>query len=117
MKHKDLPYIHHILDEISKIENSSYKLTKELFESNVDLIDAMIRRIEIIGEAVKNLSPHLKERYTNISWENIAGMRDKLIHKYFEVDLDVVWNVISTDIPKLKEKILEIKKYLEINEI
>lgn len=114
-KHDNLPYINHILDEILKIEKSITGLTEESFISNIDLIDATVRRIEIIGEAVKNISNNLKEEYDNVEWKKIAGMRDIIIHRYFRVDLEIVWKTIKEDLPNLKQKILKIKKDLEKN--
>ena len=72
--------------------------------------DAIIRNIEILGEAVKNISGALKSKYEEVEWKEIAKTRDKLIHAYFGVDLDVLWNIIKDDIPKLKSQIKEIIK-------
>jgi len=74
------------------------------------LQDAVIREIEIIGEATKNLSLEFRERYPDIPWRSITGMRDKVIHEYFGVDIDAVWDTATRDIPLLKEKLLKIQK-------
>lgn len=76
------------------------------------LQDAIIRRIEIIGEAVKQLPPTFKKQYPEIAWKEIAGMRDILIHEYFGVNINVVWKTIQKDIPKLKEQIEELLERL-----
>ena len=78
------------------------------FTSKRVIQDAVIRRIAIIGEAVKNISMNFREKYSEIAWKRIAGMRDKVIHGYFNVDIDRVWTVIIKDIPLLKREIEKI---------
>lgn len=111
MSKKDpLIFIEHILDSINKIESFIKGVSKDEFSSDIKLQDALIRRIEIIGESVKNLSKEFKDKHNNIPWSEIAGMRDKLMHHYFGVNLDTVWEVIKKDIPGLKGNMLKIKK-------
>jgi uncharacterized protein with HEPN domain len=74
------------------------------------LQDGAIRQIEVIGEAVRHVSKDLRKTYPEIPWQDIAGMRDKLIHDYFGVDLEKVWLTTQEDLPPLKEKVLEILK-------
>jgi len=112
-RHEDAPYLKHILDAIKDIDDSILNLSKQQFENNKDVKDATIRRIEIIGEATKNLSSKLKSKYTDVQWSKIAGARDVMIHAYFNVDLDIVWNIIKNDLPKLKREIKKILK--EVN--
>ena len=83
------------------------------FLDSVQLQDAVIRRIEIIGEAVKNIPKQVKNKYPDIAWKEIAGMRDILIHEYFGVDLELTWKVAKKDVRNLKSKILKVKKDLE----
>jgi uncharacterized protein with HEPN domain len=109
-KHNNLPYINHIFDEILKIEKSTKNLTKEKFINNEDVIDATIRRLEIIVEAAKNISENFKKEYDDVEWEKIAGMRDLLIHGYFKINLDIIWRVIKDDISVLKNKSLILKR-------
>ncbi len=106
-------FIEHILNSIEKIESFSKDLTKK--ELSVDDLhqSAIIRKIEVIGEAVKNIPLSFRNKYPDIPWKDIAGMRDKLMHHYFGVNIDTVWKVIKDDLPKLKENILKIKKELE----
>lgn len=106
--HEDIPYLKHILDAINDIEHSIQNLSKQKFVKNKDVKDATIRRIEIIGEAVKNISPELKKKYPEIEWKRIAGARDVMIHAYFNVDLDVVWDIVNRDIPILKTNLTKI---------
>jgi uncharacterized protein with HEPN domain len=70
------------------------------------IIDAVIRNLEIIGEASKNISPHIRKRYPNIPWEQMNGMRNVLIHEYFGVDISVVWHTAKIHLPELKKQLI-----------
>jgi len=103
-------FLKHMLDAINLIKSYLKDKSYEEFKSNRMLQDAVIREIEIIGEATKNLSVEFRNKYPKIPWRQIAGMRDKLIHGYFGVDLDAVWDTATKDIPLLREKLQEILK-------
>jgi uncharacterized protein with HEPN domain len=105
----DLAYIEHILDCIRKINEFSNGLSLKKFKTNEMVQDAIIRNIEIIGEASKKISRDTKQTYYEIRWKEIAGMRDKLIHDYLGVDVSVVWKTIKEDIPALEKSIREIE--------
>ena len=104
----DHVYVEHILEAISKIETFVKDLTKVEFDNNVMIQDAVIRNFEIIGEATKKISKHFTQTHSSIPWQDMSGMRDKLIHNYLNVDLDVVWKTIEVDLPLLKEMISKI---------
>ena len=104
----DAVFLKHILDSIKQIEEYIDDLGFEDFISCKLVQDGVVRQLEIIGEATKHLSPELREKYPKIPWEDIAGMRDKLIHHYFGVDLEVVWDTLEKDLPALKKKIKKI---------
>jgi uncharacterized protein with HEPN domain len=97
-------FIKHIVDSIEKIEDFTYNKTREDFLDDVQVQDATIRRIEIIGEASKNISEEFKREYSDVPWSEMARTRDKLIHGYFGVDLELTWDIIQYDLPELKEK-------------
>ena len=107
---RDEIYLRHILGAISDIETFMEGVSKEEFFENKEKQYAVLRALEIIGEATKNLSKELKENYPKIPWKDIAGMRDKLIHKYFGVDLELVWETIKRDLPQFKDQISGVLK-------
>jgi len=109
MDKDDHIYVEHILESIEKIEKYTEDLSKEDFAKQEMIQDAVIRNLEIIGEATKMISISMKQSYQNIPWKEIAGMRDKLIHDYIGVDISVVWKTIEHDLPELKKMINEIK--------
>ncbi len=98
----DTVYLKHIKDAVSKIENYTKGLDYDVFINHSQIQDSVIRQLEIIGEASKRVSISLKERYPNTPWRSMSGMRDKLIHDYFGVDIDAVWYTVKVDIPQLK---------------
>ena len=98
-------YLEHILESIRKIEDFVNGITKFEFAQSVLIQDAVIRNIEIIGEATKKISKQFTQSHPEIPWQDMAGMRDKLIHDYLDVDLEVVWKTVESDLPLLKELI------------
>lgn len=98
-------FLEHILESINYIQEFVKGKTREDFDSSIQLQDAVVRRIEIIGEATKNLPENFKINTIHIPWKQMAGMRDNLIHEYFGVDKEEVWKTINNDLPYLKKEI------------
>ncbi len=107
-KRSDKDYLMDILIACENILSYKEGYNFDMFIKDRKTQDAIIRNIEIIGEAVKNVSEDLKKKYPEIGWKEIAKTRDKLIHAYFGIDLDIVWDIINIDIPRLKDQIKEI---------
>ncbi len=108
MKKNELIFIGHIQDSIKNIEDFMSGVSKDHFLKDKEKQYAVIRAIEIIGEATKNLSSNFRKKYSDIPWMKIAGMRDRLIHHYFGVNLERVWEVVKIEAPKLKKQIQNI---------
>ncbi len=110
MKKDDNTFIEHIWESINKIEEYTKGLKKEEFLKKTAIQDACMRRLEIIGEATKNLSEGWREEHKEVPWSAIAKTRDILIHSYFGVDLEETWNILKKDLPALKKQIQNILK-------
>jgi len=108
-------YLSDIFDTIEKIEGFTQDIYFEAFAEDEMRVFAVVRALEIIGEAAKNVPMDLKENYPSVPWKEMAGTRDKLIHFYFDVNLNVVWKTIVKDLPPLKEQIAEILRDLGNN--
>jgi len=101
-------FLQHIQDETTYLLATSRGLDKEAFLRDETLKRAFVRGIEVIGEAVKHIPDALRQRYPAIEWRAIAGMRDHLIHGYFGIDYDIIWDVVTNKIPALDEAIRQI---------
>ncbi len=107
-KRNNEDFLSDILEAIKRIFIYSDDVEYDDFLTDFKTQDAIVRNIEIIGEAVKNLSNDFRDQHTTIPWKNLAGMRDKLIHNYSGVNFDIVWEVIKKDLPKLVKQIEKI---------
>ncbi|PIR08964.1 hypothetical protein COV53_00215 [Candidatus Gottesmanbacteria bacterium CG11_big_fil_rev_8_21_14_0_20_37_11] len=107
---KDNVYLKHILDAIRLISEFTKDMNKHDFRESEITIHATVRQFEIIGEAVKHISNKLREAHPEIPWRGATGTRDNLIHEYFNVDLDQVWETIEINLPDFKKKIEKLVK-------
>lgn len=102
-------YLKDIETSIKRIEKYAKGLSFNSFKNDQKTVDAVIRNLEVIGEAVSNIPKEFKARYSDIPWRKIIDMRNKVIHEYFGVDFEILWETIQEDIPELKKKINKIK--------
>ena len=101
-------YLRDIIDAIAKIENFTEEMDEAQFVADEKTVFAVIRALEIIGEATKNIPPSVRERYPQVPWRDVAGMRDKLTHGYFGVNLNRVWQTVKNDLFPLQDAVTKI---------
>lgn len=103
-------YLTDILEAIKKIEIFTRDMTYSQFKNDAKTIDAVVRNLEIIGEAAKHIPSEIRLKHTQVPWKEIIGTRSKVIHEYFGVDEEILWNTVQEDIPALKKQITGIIK-------
>lgn len=108
MKKDPIVFLTHIAECVELIGAYTKGISKSVFETDLQLQDAVIRRIEIMGEATKNIPSDVKKHYPQVDWKIMAGMRDVLIHQYYGVRLDDAWDTVQNSIPPLKKQIQKI---------
>lgn len=104
-KRSDREFVFDMLFACERILEYTHDISYEDFKTNSLVIDAVVRNIEILGEAAKGVSAELVEKYPNIEWKAIARTRDKIIHFYFGIDINIIWDIIQNDLPVLKSKL------------
>lgn len=111
MKKEASIYLQHILESIDLIEKRIKDASYKDFINDIDLQDMVIRRLEIIGEAVRNLPTDFRQKNSHINWQSPADMRSVLIHGYLDVDIDVVWDTMKNDLPAFKEQVKKLTSF------
>jgi len=105
MKRNDRVYLAHILDALTQIESYTAGLVYAEFVQKRLVQDGVIRQLEIIGEASGNLSSDFRDEHSNLPWPQIISLRNRLIHAYFDINLGIVWDIVHTDLPPLKQNV------------
>lgn len=113
MKREYQDYLKDLIEAAEKIELFTAALTTENFKKDEKTIFAVIRALEVMGEAAKNIPQGIRAKYKNIPWRKIAGMRDKLIHEYFGVDTKVLWKTVKEDIPVITPLLKQLLKDIQ----
>lgn len=107
-KRGTIPALKDILEAIDRIHRYMGSMSQSEFLQQTEKQDAVVRNLEIIGEAVRNFSGDFREKHSQVEWTQIAGMRDRLIHQYFGVNWDILWDVVQEKLPALKTQVQQI---------
>jgi uncharacterized protein with HEPN domain len=104
-KYDDTARLGHIYDPICRVETYISEIDKSTFLSNGMMQDAIVRQIEIIGEATRHISEELQEKHPELHWFEMRGIRNKIVHDYLEINTDIIWDTVQNDLPALKPMI------------
>lgn len=117
MKKRDYgDFVQDIIDSINDVENFIGRMDFEEFIKDKKTVYSVVRAIEIIGEATKNIPGQIKKKYPEVPWKKMAGMRDKLVHEYFGIDLEILWGTAKEDVPQLRVPVSKVLEDMERGE-
>ena len=103
-------YLDDVREAIGKIRRYTEGMSRDSFFADERTIDAVVRNLEVIGEAVKNLPGSMRDQYPDVEWQKIAGLRDILIHEYFGIDAEIIWDIVQTKLLALADRVEEALK-------
>jgi len=99
-------FLDDIVEACEKVARYTAAMTLDTFQTDEKTVDAVVRNLEVIGEAAKKIPDEVRARIPDIEWQRIAGLRDVLIHQYFGIDMDIVWDVVHAKVPVLRERVI-----------
>ncbi len=100
-------YLEDVIESIGKIGRYTAALSLQQFSKDEKAVDAVVRNLEVIGEAVKKIPEEMRQKHAGVDWRKIAGLRDILIHEYFGIDLEIIWDIVQNKLPSLEESVRE----------
>ncbi len=100
-------YLEDVIESIGKIGRYTAALSFQQFSKDEKAVDAVVRNLEVIGEAVKKIPEEMRQKHAGVDWRKIAGLRDILIHEYFGIDLEIIWDIVQKKLPSLEESVRE----------
>jgi uncharacterized protein with HEPN domain len=106
-------YLEDILEAAAKIREYTKELSQSKFSADSKTVDAVARNLEIIGEAVKHVPDEVRSKYPEAEWKRIAGLRDILVHEYFGIDLEIIWDIVQNKLPVLEKQIQRVVEDLD----
>jgi uncharacterized protein with HEPN domain len=113
MSRQDSDYLYDIQQAIERIQSYASGLSYEQFLDDIKTQDAVIRNLQVMGEAVRKLSGSLIERYPEIPWREIAGLRNRIVHDYFGINFEIIWTVVQVEIPHLSHQITRVQRQID----
>ncbi len=114
MQHRDLMYLGHMLDAAKQVADKVADVDKAAFDSDENLCLALLHLVQIIGESARRVSEETRTLHPQVPWSNIVGMRHKIVHDYFKIDYDLLWDVATKDMPEL---VVELRKFVPDNPV